>query len=161
MQLCPVPWAFSPGSPCWLVPLLHGPRKVSEWASLIGWNIVSEGGNQLVASKLCGPGKDLFSCSLGLSKLGSHQVGEQQMGIQVLRSVLVPELQQAFFLMGKTECTFPSMHQTWENFLRKHRAPWSFCDLVTPQGRSPVAGLWQMGWTKANEVLDTWILKRN
>lgn len=48
LQLCPVLWAFSPGSPCWSVPVLHGPRKVRERASLIGWNIASEGGNQLV-----------------------------------------------------------------------------------------------------------------
>lgn len=78
----------------------------------MGWSIMSEGGNQFVPSKLCGPETHSFPCSLGLSKLGAHQAGERQMRIQVLRSVLVPDLQHAFFLMGKTEGIFPSVHQT-------------------------------------------------
>lgn len=42
---------------------------------------------------------------------GAHQAGEEQMSVQTLSSAPVPNLQHALFLMGKTECIFPSTRQ--------------------------------------------------
>lgn len=80
------------------------------------------------------------------------------MDIQALSSVLVPHLQCSFFLVEKTECIFPTTHQSPRQL--SEDAPWSICDLVIPPGRSLHCRIFTNVMSQGQEASVTRILKR-